>query len=40
MLDRMYGLAGEGLNGRITDYSRAITVTYYFVPSLADLHCA
>lgn len=37
MLGRMFGLAGDGLRDRLTDFSRPVSGSYYFAPSLTLL---
>jgi putative iron-dependent peroxidase len=37
MLDRMFGVSGDGLSDRLIDFSKALTGSYFFVPSLEDL---
>jgi putative iron-dependent peroxidase len=34
MLARMFGLAGDGLHDRLTDFSKPMSGAYYFAPSL------
>jgi putative iron-dependent peroxidase len=34
MLARMFGLSGDGLHDRLTDFSTPVTGAYYFAPSL------
>jgi len=36
-LDRMYGVAGDGLHDRLTDFSRAVTGSYWYAPDAATL---
>lgn len=38
MLDRMFGVSGDGLTDHLTRYSTPVTGSYYFAPSMADLH--
>lgn len=40
MLKRMYGTAGDGLKDRLTEYSEAVTGSYWFEPSFEDLNNA
>jgi putative iron-dependent peroxidase len=40
MLARMFGTSGDGLHDRLTDFSRPVTGSFWFVPSLADLAAA
>jgi putative iron-dependent peroxidase len=37
MLERMFGLADDGLRDRLTDFSRPVSGGYYFAPSLNAL---
>ncbi len=37
MLWRMFGVSGDGLRDRLTDFSRPVTGSYYFVPGLEAL---
>jgi putative iron-dependent peroxidase len=37
MLDRMFGLDPDGIHDRITDFSRPVTGSFYFAPSLSCL---
>jgi putative iron-dependent peroxidase len=37
MLRRMFGMSGDGLRDRLTDFSRPVTSAAYFVPSLEAL---
>ena len=37
LLNRMYGVAGDGLRDHLTDFTRAVTGAFWFVPSLEDL---
>lgn len=37
MLERMFGLSGDGLQDRLLDFSRPASGAYYFAPSLEDL---
>lgn len=36
-LERMYGVAGDGLHDRLIDYSTAVTGSYWYVPDTAEL---
>jgi putative iron-dependent peroxidase len=36
-LQRMYGLAGDGLSDRLIEFSQAVTGAYWYVPSTDDL---
>ena len=36
-LERMFGVAEDGLHDRLTDYSHAVSGSYWFTPSAADL---
>jgi putative iron-dependent peroxidase len=36
-LERMYGVAGDGLADRLVDFSRAVTGSYWFAPSVEQL---
>jgi len=36
-LDRMYGVSDDGLCDRLTDFSRAVTGSYWFAPSIEHL---
>lgn len=40
MLDRMFGISGDGIYDRVIDFTRPVTGSYYFAPSLADLEGA
>lgn len=40
MLARMFGTAGDGLSDRLIDFTRAVTGSYFFVPSVEDLASA
>jgi putative iron-dependent peroxidase len=40
MLARMFGVAGDDLHDRLTDFSRPVTGSYWFVPALEDLEAA
>ena len=40
MLDRMFGIAGDGIYDRIVDFTRPVSGSYYFAPSLNDLERA
>jgi putative iron-dependent peroxidase len=37
MLDRMFGRTGDGLHDRLTDFTRPVSGSFYFAPSLEDL---
>jgi putative iron-dependent peroxidase len=37
MLSRMFGTSGDGVHDRLLDFTRAVTGSYYFAPSLEDL---
>jgi putative iron-dependent peroxidase len=37
MLARMFGTSGDGVHDRLLDFTRAVTGSYYFVPSVEDL---
>lgn len=37
MLERMFGNTEDGLHDRFTDFSRALTGSFYYCPSLAEL---
>jgi putative iron-dependent peroxidase len=37
MLERMFGLAEDGLRDHLTDFSRPVSGGYYFAPSLNAL---
>lgn len=37
MLSRMFGTSGDGLRDRLLDFSRAVTGSFYFAPSLDEL---
>jgi putative iron-dependent peroxidase len=37
MLQRMFGLTDDGLHDRLMDFTRAVSGSYYFVPSIDDL---
>jgi porphyrinogen peroxidase len=37
MLARMFGLDADGIHDRITDFSRPVTGSFYFAPSLSCL---
>lgn len=39
-LDRMYGVSGDGLHDRLTEYSRAATGSYWFAPAIETLKTA
>jgi len=36
-LDSMYGLTADGIGDRLTDFSQAVTSSYWFVPSISHL---
>jgi putative iron-dependent peroxidase len=36
-LQRMYGLTDDGLHDRLIEYSRAVTGSYWYVPSADNL---
>jgi len=38
MLARMFGVSGDGLQDRLTKFSRAVSGAYYFAPSLQSLN--
>lgn len=38
MLERMYGLADDGIRDRLTDFTRAVSGSYWFVPSTDHLN--
>lgn len=38
MLVRMFGISGDGLQDRLTEFSRAVSGAYYFAPSLQALN--
>jgi putative iron-dependent peroxidase len=38
MLARMFGLAGDGIHDRLTEFSRPVGGAYYFAPSLNALN--
>jgi putative iron-dependent peroxidase len=40
MLRRMFGVDGDGLHDRLTEFSRPVTGSYWFVPALDDLERA
>jgi putative iron-dependent peroxidase len=40
MLGRMFGVDGDGLHDRLTDFSTPVTGSYWFVPALDDLRRA
>lgn len=40
MLSRMFGTSGDGVHDHLLDFSRAVTGSYYFAPSLEDLAAA
>lgn len=40
MLARMFGTDGDGLHDHLTDFSRPVTGSYWFVPALDDLEAA
>jgi putative iron-dependent peroxidase len=33
----MFGASGDGLHDRLTDFTHAVSGSYYFAPSLEDL---
>jgi len=37
MLRRMFGVSGDGVHDRLTDFTRPVSGAHYFVPSLDDL---
>jgi putative iron-dependent peroxidase len=37
MLSQMFGTAGDGIRDRLLDFTRAVTGSYYFAPSVEDL---
>ena len=37
---RMYGVSGDGLHDRLTEFSRAVTGSYWFAPAKEDLDAA
>jgi putative iron-dependent peroxidase len=37
MLARMFGTSGDGLHDHLTDFSRPVSGSYYFAPSLDAL---
>jgi putative iron-dependent peroxidase len=37
MLARMFGTDADGIHDRITDFSRPVTGSFYFAPSLSTL---
>ena len=39
-LQRMYGVSGDGLKDRITEFSAAVTGSYWYAPSETDLAAA
>jgi putative iron-dependent peroxidase len=39
-LRRMYGVSGDGLQDRLTGFSRAVTGAYWFAPAKEDLDAA
>ena len=39
-LQRMYGVSGDGLKDRITEFSAAVTGSYWYAPSEPDLAAA
>jgi putative iron-dependent peroxidase len=39
-LQRMYGVSGDGLRDRVTEFSAAVTGSYWFAPSEEDLAAA
>jgi len=40
MLNRMFGISGDGIYDRIIDFTRPVTGSYYFAPSLQALESA
>ena len=38
MLERMFGVADDGLQDRLTEFSRPVSGSYYFAPSLDALN--
>jgi len=36
-LQHMFGTAGDGIHDRLIEYSRAVSGSYWYVPSLKDL---
>ena len=38
MLARMFGTSGDGVHDRLTEFSRPVTGSYYFAPSLNVLN--
>jgi putative iron-dependent peroxidase len=40
MLARMFGIDGDGLHDRLTDFSHPVTGSFWFVPALDDLEAA
>ncbi len=38
MLERMFGVGGDGLHDRLTDFSKPLSAAVYFVPSVDALH--
>ena len=39
-LRRMYGVLGDGVHDRITEFSQAVTGAYWFAPAKDDLKAA
>ncbi len=37
MLSRMFGTSGDGIHDQLLEFTRAVTGSYYFAPSLEDL---
>ncbi len=33
----MFGTSGDGIHDRLLDFTRAVTGSYYFAPSVEDL---
>ena len=40
MLARMFGTSGDGVHDHLTDFTRPVTGSFWFVPSLGDLLAA
>lgn len=40
MLERMFGVSGDGLRDRLTDFSRAVSGSYFFAPGAGALEAA
>ena len=36
-LQHMFGVTGDGIHDRLIEYSRAVSGSYWYVPSLPDL---